>query len=67
MTYALNRAMPADQMVQFVAVAESTQKSLIAASNGVAAPENPRLALSDFIRTERFATHCYSVTSSVDW
>jgi PiT family inorganic phosphate transporter len=52
MTYALNRAMPADHMVQFIAVAESTQKSLVAASNGVAAPENPRAVLSDFIRTK---------------
>jgi inorganic phosphate transporter, PiT family len=51
LSYALNRAMPADQMTQFVAVAQVTQDALQKASPG-AAPSDPRAVLSDYVRTK---------------
>jgi PiT family inorganic phosphate transporter len=50
MAYALNRAMPADQMTQFAAVAQVTQASLVKAAPQ-AAPADPRAALSEYVRT----------------
>jgi PiT family inorganic phosphate transporter len=49
-SYALNRAMPADQMTQFVAVAQVTQQALENAFPG-AAPADPRATLSEYVRT----------------
>ena len=51
MAYALNRAMPVDQMVPFVAMAQSTQASLLKDSP-VAVPADPRATLSDYVRTK---------------
>jgi PiT family inorganic phosphate transporter len=53
MAYALNRAMPVDQMTQFVAVAQVTQQSLVKSAAG-AAPADPRATLSDYVRTKQF-------------
>ena len=50
MAYALNRAMPADQMTQFAAVAEVTMRSLQKAVPDTS-PKEPRAVLSDFVRT----------------
>jgi len=50
MAYALNRAMPADQMVPFVAMATATQHSLVDASKAAPAAD-PRKALSEYVRT----------------
>ena len=52
MAYALNRAMPVDQMTQFVAVAQVTQQALGKGST-VAAPADPRKTLSDYVRTRK--------------
>lgn len=52
MAYALNRAMPLEQMTQFVAMAQVTQQS-IAKASPVAAPADPRAALSDYVRTRQ--------------
>jgi PiT family inorganic phosphate transporter len=59
MAYALNRAMPADQMTQFVAVGQATQQSLL---TGAGAPPPapapgraaaaPRDTLSTYVRTK---------------
>ena len=54
MAYALNRAMPADQMTQFVAMAQVTQAS-IAKTHPSAAPADPRKTLSDYVRTKQLA------------
>jgi len=51
MAYALNRAMPVDQMTQFAAVAQVTQESLAKSAPG-AAPADPRAALSEYVRTK---------------
>src|SRR5436190_4006321 len=51
MAYALNRAMPVDQVVQFAAVAQVTQASLVKAAPA-AAPAHARAALSEFVRTK---------------
>jgi PiT family inorganic phosphate transporter len=50
MAYALNRAMPADQTTQFVAMAEVTQAAL-ARSSPEPAPAEPRAVLSEYVRT----------------
>ena len=49
MAYALNRTMPADQSLQFAAVAEVTQQAL-QRSTAHPAPADPRQTLSAFIR-----------------
>lgn len=52
LTYALNRAMPASEMTQFVAVAEVTQHSLTQ-GNPVATPADPRGVLAQYVRTKK--------------
>jgi PiT family inorganic phosphate transporter len=52
MAYALNRAMPADQALQFAAVAEVTQQALVKAAPQPLHAE-PRAVLSDYVRTKR--------------
>ena len=50
MAYALNRAMPADKMTPFVAMATTTQASLSKYAAGPA-PADPRKTLSEYVRT----------------
>jgi inorganic phosphate transporter, PiT family len=52
LTYALNRAMPASEMTQFVAMATATQQSLQKAST-TAAPSDPRAVLTQYVRTHQ--------------
>jgi PiT family inorganic phosphate transporter len=52
--YALNRAMPVDEMTQFVAVAQVTQQSLVKSSS-VAAPADPGKILSEYVRHKQFS------------
>lgn len=55
MAYALNRAMPVDQMTQFVAVAQVTQQSIATIAPGnksIGAPADPRHTLSEYVRTK---------------
>ncbi len=52
MAYALNRAMPAEQMTPFVAMAQATQHALSEASTAAPAAD-PRKSLSDYVRTRR--------------
>ena len=51
MAYALNRTMPADQALQFAAVAEVTQQAL-SRHTPQAAPADPRQVLSDYVRSK---------------
>lgn len=51
LAYALNRAMPAEEMVRFVAVAEVTQQSLLR-TTAAPAPADPRRTLSQYVRTK---------------
>ena len=51
--YALNRAMPAEKMVPFIAMATTTQRSLTDYSHG-ATLADPRDTLSTYIRTHKF-------------
>jgi PiT family inorganic phosphate transporter len=51
MAYALNRTMPADQALQFAAVAEVTQQALVK-SAPLPTPANPRAVLSDYVRSK---------------
>jgi inorganic phosphate transporter, PiT family len=50
MAYALNRAMPTQQMAPFIAVATSTSQSLARYTDGPAAAD-PRATLSEYVRT----------------
>ena len=49
--YALNRAMPNEQVTQFEALAQVTQESIAPFTNGVAAPANIRDAVVAYVRT----------------
>jgi PiT family inorganic phosphate transporter len=51
MAYALNRTMPADQALQFAAVAEVTQQALVKAAPQPA-PADPRAVLSEYVRSK---------------
>ena len=51
MAYALNRAMPVDQMTTFVAVAQVTSAALQKNSTN-APPADPRKTISDYVRTK---------------
>lgn len=51
MAYALNRTMPADQSLQFAAVAEVTQAALVKAAPQPA-PGDSRATLSTYVRTK---------------
>jgi PiT family inorganic phosphate transporter len=51
MAYALNRAMPADQALQFAAVAQVTQQALVKAAPQPA-PADPRSVLSEYVRSK---------------
>ncbi|KPA93090.1 MULTISPECIES: inorganic phosphate transporter [Pseudomonas] len=52
MAYALNRTMPAEQALQFAAVAEVTQAALVKAVPQPA-PADPRPVLTEYIRTQQ--------------
>jgi len=66
--YALNRAMPASQMVPFVAMATTTEQSL-SRYGTVPVPADPRLTLSTYIRTHKWddavVPALASITSSI--
>src|SRR5471032_1833123 len=52
MAYALNRTMPADQALQFAAVAEVTQQALVK-SAPLPTPADQRHTLSEYVRTKQ--------------
>ena len=52
LTYALNRAMPANEMTQFAAVAEVTQHSLLQ-NTSAPVPPDPRAVLTQYVRTKQ--------------
>ncbi len=54
MAYALNRAMPASEMVPFVAMATTTQHSLDKYATGPASAD-PRAALATYVRTHAWS------------
>ncbi|MEP6506421.1 MAG: inorganic phosphate transporter, partial [Betaproteobacteria bacterium] len=54
-SYALNRAMPADQTAQFATVAHVAQAALERSAPGLAAPADSRAALSAYVRTKAVA------------
>jgi inorganic phosphate transporter, PiT family len=64
MAYALNRAMPVDQMVPFVAMAQTTQNSLQRIVPAPA-PADSRKALSEFVRTKEFTPEVMPALAAV--
>ncbi|MCB5191197.1 inorganic phosphate transporter [Methylobacillus arboreus] len=64
MAYALNRAMPVDQAVQFAAVAQVTQASLQNTAPG-AAPAEPLETLSTYIRTKKATSELLPALAAV--
>jgi PiT family inorganic phosphate transporter len=64
MAYALNRAMPVDQMVPFAAMAQATQASLVKDAT-VSAPADPRGTLADYIRTKELKAEVIPALAAV--
>ena len=64
MAYALNRAMPVDQMTQFVAVSHVTQESLLKTVTATT-PADPRAALSEYVRTKEYKAEVLSSLAGV--
>ena len=64
-SYALNNAMPQNQVVQFQALATVTQQSLQSAAPGTAAPADSRQVLSDYLRTKAFNDQVVPALASV--
>jgi len=54
MAYALNRAMPKDEMIPFIAMATTTQQSLQKYAS-VPVPDDPRAALTAYVRTHSWS------------
>ncbi|HKE97128.1 MAG TPA: inorganic phosphate transporter, partial [Povalibacter sp.] len=63
-SYALNRAMPADQMSGFLAVTQVTHQSLEAAGAG-SVTADPRQVLSDFLRTRQLTPEVIPALAAV--
>jgi PiT family inorganic phosphate transporter len=53
--YALNRAMPDSEVMDFKAVAQATQQSLAPYARGVAAPADSRAAVAAYVRSRTLA------------
>ena len=53
--YALNRAMPDSQVVQFLAMAHVTVDSLRKEAKGVAPPSDARKSVTEFVRYRKVA------------
>ncbi len=64
MAYALNRAMPVDQMTRFAAVTEVTKQSLMK-SAPVAVPADSRATLSEYVRTREFKPEVITALATV--
>jgi PiT family inorganic phosphate transporter len=62
--YALNRAMPVDQMTPFVAMAQTTQQSL-AKDAPAAAPADPRKTISEYVRTHELKPEILPALASI--
>jgi PiT family inorganic phosphate transporter len=52
MAYALNRTMPADQMTQFVAMAQATERSLKIDTSAIIVGDRVAPVLSEYVRTK---------------
>jgi PiT family inorganic phosphate transporter len=63
-SYALNRAMPADQTAQFALVAHAAQQQLAAVAPGVVVAD-PRAALSTYVRTRVVAPETVPALAAV--
>jgi len=64
MAYALNRAMPVNEMVPFVAMATTTEHSLEKYAS-VAAPSDPRATLSAYVRTHTWSDELVPALAAV--
>jgi PiT family inorganic phosphate transporter len=63
-TYALNRAMPVEQMAPFIQTAAETQQALQQAAPG-AAPADPRQVLSTYVRTHAWNEQLVPALASI--
>jgi inorganic phosphate transporter, PiT family len=64
MAYALNRAMPTEQMTPFVAMATTTQQSLTKYASGPA-PADSRATLSEYVRTHTWSDSVVPALASI--
>jgi len=65
LSYALNRAMPDNETTRFVAMAQITQGSLLAASPGVRMPADPRATLAEYLRTREMRAEIVPALAAV--
>jgi PiT family inorganic phosphate transporter len=63
--YALNRARPAAEVTRFAAVAQVTQQSLQKVAGGQAVVGDPRMVLSDYVRTKAFTPNVVSALAAM--
>jgi inorganic phosphate transporter, PiT family len=65
--YALNRAMPLEQMPHFIAVAQSTEGSLakMAPTGATLSVEQSRASLSDYVRTKQYQPEVMTALSTL--
>jgi inorganic phosphate transporter, PiT family len=64
MAYALNRAMPAAEMAQFVATAQATRHSLVKV-DATAPPADPRKVLTEYVRTQQITPEVLPALAAV--
>ncbi|WP_394788894.1 inorganic phosphate transporter [Rhodoferax sp.] len=64
MAYALNRAMPVDQVVQFSALAQVTQQSMRNTAS-IVVPNDPRETLTTYLRTKELTPELVPALSAV--
>jgi PiT family inorganic phosphate transporter len=66
MAYALNRAMPVEEMTRFAAVAEVTQQSLSkAVGPNVVAPTDAHATLTEYVRTKEYKPEVMSALAAM--
>jgi PiT family inorganic phosphate transporter len=66
MAYALNRAMPVEEMTRFAAVAQVTQESLSkAVGPNVVAPADSHAALTEYVRTKQYKPEVLSALAAM--
>jgi len=66
MAYALNRAMPAGHITQFVAISHATQASLVKAATTITiSPADSRTTLAEYVRTKDYKTEVLSALANV--
>ena len=65
MAYALNRAMPEEEMTRFAAVSQAARQSLAKVGGVTAAPGDPRPAVAEYVRTKQLTPQLVPALASL--